>query len=199
MSQIEKWTLYLILGCVPPLTGLLAGWWGSYSFLSTTWVIVCALAGMLAGLVVDGLYLKKWTAKAYEIDARVWAAIYLFYSVCFFGFFMGVPAFNLALAVPAGLFSGRKAAAQRMDAAGGQRWISRTRWFTTGVLGLICVASAYFALKSPSTAADLEGMLRLPFEVTLPMIWGLIAVGGSTLLAVHWLLFTKCARVASAH
>ncbi len=49
---------------------------------------------------------------------------------------------------------------------------------------------------SRSNAADLKRMLRLPFEVNLPMIWGLIAAGGSALLAAHWLLFTKCARVA---
>jgi len=194
MSRIEQWSFGIILGAVLPITGLLAGWWGSYSYLSITWVIVFAAAGMAAGLVVDGFYLKKWIAKAYDIDLRVWAAIYLFYSVCLFGFFMGVPVFNLALAVPSGLFIGRKAAVKHMDAASGQRLISSTRWFTTGVLVLICAASAWFALRSPSTPADLEGMLRLPFEVTLPMIWGLIALGGALLLAVHWLLFTKCAR-----
>lgn len=196
MSRIERWAITIILGSILPLMGLLAGWWGSYSFLSTPWVIIFAAAGMAAGLAVEAFYLKKWTAKAYEIDLKIWAAIYLFYSVCIFGFFMGVPVFNLALAVPAGLFIGRKASAQRMDAATGQRLISRTRWFTTGVLGLICAASAWFALNSPSTAADLEGMLMLPFEVTLPMIWGLIAVGGALLLVAHWLLFTKCVRVA---
>ncbi len=199
MSRIERWTITIILGSILPLMGLLAGWWGSYAFLSTTWVIITAAAGMAAGLAVDAFCLKKWTAKAYEIDLKILAAIYLFYSVCIFGFFMGVPVFNLALAVPAGLFIGRKAAVQRMDAASGQRVISRTRWFTTGVLVLICAASAWFALNSPSTAADLEGMLRLPFEVTLPMIWGLIAVGGVLLLAAHWLLFTKCAQVARVH
>jgi hypothetical protein len=70
----------------------------------------------------------------------------------------------------------------------------RTAWFTTGVLVLVCIASAFIALASPSTAADLRGMLGLGFEVTQGMIIGLILIGGPALLAGCWVLSVASVR-----
>jgi hypothetical protein len=41
------------------------------------------------------------------------------------------------------------------------------------------------AWNDPFSAANLEGMLRLGFHVTRPMVLGLILVGGSALLIVQ--------------
>ena len=60
--------------------------------------------------------------------------------------------------------------------------------FTTGVLAVACTASATLALVDPYTAANLEGMLGLGFEVTRPMIVALIIVGGAVLLGMQWTL-----------
>lgn len=65
-----------------------------------------------------------------------------------------------------------------------------------GAVALFCVASAVLALASPSTAADIEGMLALPFEVTTPMVVGLIAVGGAALLAAQYWVTGFAARLA---
>ncbi len=53
------------------------------------------------------------------------------------------------------------------------------------------------ALTDPYTAGNLEGMLGLGFQVTQPMVLGLILVGGSMLLAAQWWL--TGAVVRSAH
>src|SRR5665648_1281086 len=70
--------------------------------------------------------------------------------------------------------------------------IRRVARMTVGWLAFFCVASAALALASPSTAADLEGMLALPFEVTTPMVVGVVVVGGAALLAAQYWV-TGCA------
>ena len=78
-----------------------------------------------------------------------------------------------------------------------QQTARKTALFTTSVLGLVCLASASIALASPSTAADLQGMLRLPFRVTRVMILGLIVGGGLVILVLNWWLSVR--SVALAH
>ncbi len=115
MKKSERIVLGLVLGAVPPVAGLLAFWWGSLPFLSGRLIVVCAVLGLMAGFIVDMSYLKKWIAHAYAYDLKIWMGIYGFYSVCIFGFFMGVPAFNVVLAVPAGFFIGSKLAHRQVE------------------------------------------------------------------------------------
>ncbi len=113
-------------------------------------------------------------------------AIYFFYSICVFGFFMGVPVFNVALALPAGVFIGASLAHLNLNSIEEKKKVHQALTFTLLVMGLICAASAFLALRDPTTAANLEGMLRLRFTVTRPMIVALILVGGSALLLLQW-------------
>jgi hypothetical protein len=70
----------------------------------------------------------------------------------------------------------------------------QTAGFTTSILALICMASAIIALVDPYTASSLQGMLGLPFDVTRGMVVWLIAIGGSTLLILNWLLTLASVR-----
>ncbi len=183
-TKLERLLLGLILAPLAPLAGLLAGWWGTYILLPEKWIPPVAIAGLLLGILVDAFLLKKL------LDRRpgwlFWAAVHLFYSIGIFGFFMGVPLFNAALAVPAGFVVGGRLAAENAVRPRVWKAAQRTAWFTTGVLALICAASALIALASPSTANDLRGMLGLGFEVTQGMIVSLILVGGAGLLVTCW-------------
>ncbi len=192
--KLERFGLGLILGPVPPLVGLLAGWWSGYTWLPEARIPFAALTGLLLGLLVDILFLKRWVGAAGRFDPKLWIAIYLFYSMGMFGFFMGVPVFNAALAVPAGFVVGGRLAAREADSLQVRRAAGRTALFTTGVLALICAASALIALVSPSTPSDLKGLFGLPFEVTWGMVVGLIVAGGAALLAAGWGLAVASVR-----
>lgn len=109
---------------------------------------------------------------------------------------MGVPVVNVGLAIPAGAFIGRKLAHQSASSDTEKQLTLKTNLFTTGVMAFICASSAFLALRDPTTAANLEGMLRLNFEVTQGMIITLIAVGGLALLGLHWWLVAVTIRVA---
>lgn len=191
MKKIEKLFCALLLGPIFPLIGFLAGWWSLSMSAPNLIIAVAALTGLVLGLLVDAFFLKKWVANAYRFNPILLLAIYLFYSICVFGFFMGVPVFNVVLALPAGLFIGARITHCELDAKTEKREINRALTLPLLVMAFICAASAFLALRDPTTAANLEGMLRLPFDVTHPMIVALIVVGGSALLVLQWVLGAK--------
>ena len=196
MCRFERFFFGIILGAVFPLIGFLAGWWSTSQLWSNAWVLAAALGGLVCGIIVDVIFLKRWVARAFEMDLKLWMAIFFFYSICVFGFFMGVPVVNVALSVPAGLIIGRKLAYQKRSSEAEKRLSFYTNLFTTGVMAFICASSAFLALRDPTTAANLEGMLRLPFELTQGMIIGMIEVGGAGLLGLHWWLVKKSIQFA---
>lgn len=187
-TKIEKFALGLILAPLAPVVGLLGFWWISYALLPESWIPYCSLSGLALGILADIFILKRLITRAYRLGTVFWLAVLLFYSVGTFGFFMGVPLFNAALAVPVGFVVGGKLARETVDGVRVRRTSLRTCILTTSVLILVCAASATVALISPSTPGDLRGMLGLGFEVTRAMLWGLILIGGVGLLAVNWVL-----------
>ena len=197
MIKLERLFLNLVLGAILPITGFLAGWWGTYSFLTNAQVFMAAGAGLLLGLILDFIFMKKWIAAAWQSNLWIWMAVFLFYSICTFGFFMGVPVPNLGLAVLAGIYVGRRLANTSCREDDQKRLTAETAGFTTLVFFFICASSAYFALRDPTTGANLQGMFRLPFEVTLGMVIALIMVGGAAVLALNWWLTVKSIRITS--
>ena len=191
-TNLECFCLGLILAPVIPLAGLMGFWWTAIALLSETWIPFVASAGLLVGILVDIFMLKKLLDR--RLSIWLWVAVFLFYSIGAFGFFMGVPVFNALLAVPAGFVIGSRLAAEKADRLMVRKAAQRTAWFTTGVLALICAASAIIALVSSSTASDLRGMLNPGFTVTQGLIVALILVGGMALLALGWGLSVASVR-----
>ncbi len=203
IRKAEKAVLVAVLGAVPLIACSLAGWWISIPLVSESHIFYWVVVGFLVGVVINVLFLRRWIRRAYVAKPWVWMGVYVFYSVGLLGFFMGVPVFNVALAVPAGIFVGRWLACTSSEATRVQQVARRVAMFTSSILGLVCIASASVALASSSTAYDLQHMLGLPFEVTRAMIITLILGGGAALLAFGWWLSVSSVvhayRFFSAH
>jgi len=75
MCKYEKLFLGIVLGAIIPLIGFLAGWWSTSQMASNAWVFIAALVGLIIGIIVDALILKKWVSKAFEMDLRLWMGI----------------------------------------------------------------------------------------------------------------------------
>ena len=188
MKHIETLTRFIVLASLFPIMGLLAGWFIFFKQLPDARILLPAMSGFFLGVFMDVKFLKQWMEQANQISIWIWVLVYLFYAVCIFGFFMGVPLVNLVLGLPAGiLFASRLRAAQTPtdEVPASAR---KCAWFTTLVYLIICIASATIALLDPYTAANLEGMLQLPFHMTSGMIWGLIIIGGTFTGLVQWIL-----------
>ena len=140
--------------------------------------------------------MKNLLARYHHLSLVFWLSVLLFYAVGLFGLFMGVPIFHVLLAIPAGFVMGGRLAAENSDFPKLRKTTNKTCLVTTGLMALTCAASAFFALASPSTPADLQGMLRLDFSFTPVMLWGLILVGGSILLVVNWALTALSTHLA---
>jgi hypothetical protein len=167
-TKLERLAHGLMLAPLAPLAGLLCGWWSAYALLPEAWIPFAAIAGLLAGILADVFLLKKYFDR--RLSLTLWVAVYLFYSMGIFGFVMGVPVFNAALAIPAGFVVGSRLAAEHADPSQVRKAEMRTAWFTSGVLGL-------------------------GFEVTQGMIIGLILIGGAALLAGCWGLSVASVRL----
>jgi hypothetical protein len=199
MRKIELATIGVLFGAVPILACFLAGWWISIPLVPESWIFLCALAGLLVGIFVDVLFLGRWVRRAYSMKPLVWMIVYLFYSIGMFGFFMGVPVFNVVLALPAGFFVGGWLVHSGADSTRMKKAARYSAVFTTSVLALVCVASGTIALANPSTGSDLQGMLSLPFQVTPGMIICIILGGGIPILFLQWWLTFKSVERAYGH
>jgi hypothetical protein len=191
MRRVENAVIGITLGAVPIIACFLVAWWGSIPLVPESRIFQCALAGLLLGILVDVIFLRGWVRRAFSVKTWVWKAVYVFYSIGMFGFFMGVPVFNVVLALPAGVFVGRWLAHSGADSTRMQKAARQAAVFTTGILGLVCIISASIALAARSTASDLQGMLGLPFQITPAMIIGIILGGGTVILALDWWLTVK--------
>ena len=194
-NKIEKFVLFLLLAPLAPLAGAMGAWVLSYLVLSEGLIPYIVLAGLLAGILADFFILKKLLSQPHQLSLVFWMAVLLFYAVGVFGLFMGVPVFNVALAVPAGFVIGARLVAENADIQKVRRTTRQASLVTTGLMVLICTASAWFALASSSTPADLEGMLGLGFSLTPLMIWGIIGIGGMGLLIFNWALTAISTRL----
>jgi hypothetical protein len=199
MRLIERWVMALAIGAIPPIIGLLAGWWGTAAVLPERGVMIAALCGFAVGLVVDAVFLRRVMARADAAPFWLWGAVYIFYSIGAFGFLMGVPVLVALLGLPAGLLVGGRLARQGATGDRVRQAARHASAFTTAVLAIACIASATIALIDPYTAGNLEGMLGLPFEVTTGMIVALIVIGGAGLLALEWVLTGAAVRWSHAH
>lgn len=198
MNKVETLLMALVFGAVLPIFLFLAGWWSSIGLVSDNLIFVIALTCLSLGIVIDIVFLKKWLRNVYITNFKLLVIIYLFYSICTFGFFMGVPVFNLMLGIMAGIFVGRKSYHDKKSINEVRFNIKKTSIFTTVVILTIALASAFFALRDPmDTARNLEGMFHIQsFSITTQMIISIIVIGGFVLaLSQYWL--TKTAALTT--
>jgi len=141
LAGVERLFLQIMIGLVAPVIFLLAGWWGSIPFVPEESIIFFALGGLLLGIFLDILFLHRWVRKAYSFPVIWFVLIYLFYSICLFGFFMGVPAFNLVMGLVGGYYVGLCMRHAIKDKNEVKSIAKRTALFAAFVLAVACAAS----------------------------------------------------------
>ncbi len=180
----RKWRLFnfFVFAPILPVSLFLSFWWASIPFAAESDIWKMALLGLGLGVLLDGLFLKTVLAEAFRLPLWLLILIYFFYSLIIFGFFMGMPVFNVLPGLVAGVFVGMKARRQNINR---QQFLKRVRncqLFNLVVLSLICASSAALALSDGYVPSNLKAMFNLPFQVTAGMVWLLILIGSSLLL-----------------
>lgn len=189
MNKTTKTLFEIIVGGALPVFFFLLFWFTSVCFTDNIkTVAILALSGLTIGLVLALMASFYWKLDVFLLSPWVMLTVYIFYSLCMFGFFMGVPLLHPMLGLIAGAYWANRMIYRDIPAEQYPTATKKVSFFTALVMGGICVLSASAALASTSTPSDLKGMLQLPFVVTMPMIATLILIGGTFLVVIqYWL------------
>jgi hypothetical protein len=153
------------------------------------------LWSLLPGLFIDILFLKRWVRSAYTMSAKAIGAVYIFYSVCAIGFFMGIPIGNIFLGILAGVYAARKMHFTRADEERRNQYSKNTAKFTAAVMVLICCLITLWAIAGKMTSYRFETPF-LSFTFTIPIFWAIVLAGGTFLVLLQYWLTNKTARLA---
>jgi ABC-type Fe3+ transport system permease subunit len=188
MDKTDRLLFNFLFGLVLPLLGFEVAIWFAFEISSAEKAIAtAALIGFSIGLAVSLLIWFIFKPDIYKLPVLMLILIYLFYNICIFGFFMGVPVFNLVAGALAGYYWVKRIL-NRNELDNSGRDVRRLSIFTSSITAIICVASAIIALLSKSTPEDLRGMFHLHFEITRPLLVSIIIIGGIMLVTLQYYL-----------
>jgi hypothetical protein len=200
INKLEKIIFTLLLGSIAPISFCLAGWWGAYLLAPENQIPILMLSGLGVGIVIDILFLGKWVNAAYQIHPILLIAIYLFYSVGIFGFFMGVPVFNIVMGPIAGFYIGRRLKQEKANPKETNRMIHQTGLFASFVLAVACTASFILAASEITLAGNINGMLRDMLGLNIPLdnqtILMFSAFAGIMIVAAEYVLTQAAVKKA---
>lgn len=130
MGTFNKIFFGILLGFLFPialsLTGLIS--W-LYIFKNHN-VLFFIFFGLIAGIIIDMLFLKKAINRALDLPLWIISGIYIFYNIIIYSMFMGFPVFNLAMGVIAGYYSGIKIKYQNIPMIQNEKLIKKIALFT---------------------------------------------------------------------
>lgn len=194
MNQFDRRFLTAILAPIFPILLFLTGWWVGLVWVPDNRVFLIALAGLCLGLGLNIILLKQWVSRAYY-HSPLWVIIYAFYSIGCFGFFMGVPIFNVFLGIPLGMYVARQTKVLKYSSQKARQRIETVSRISAIFMASACFFSAAIALTDPYTANNLKGMFNLPFVPTIEMIRWLIGIGGIGLVIASYFLTCLAAHL----
>lgn len=169
----------------------LSAWWGSYLLLSESLVPIITILGAVLGQIIA--IIMFISLKSYSrVSSLIWLVVYVFYNICFFGFFMGVPVFNIFLVPFAALYLAITTVEKGVGEKDYLRLENLYALIVTVIMFVVCFFSGVIALSDIYTPSNLTGMLGIYFDYDRVIL--LVCVGGILLLLASVLFFLFVAR-----
>jgi hypothetical protein len=189
MYNITKSLFSSIVALTLPIAFFLLFWWSSLLFtINNKTIATIALIGFGLGFAINILIQRSKKYKIYLLPQWMLITIYSFYSICLFGFFMGVPIFHPILGILAGYYWAQRITIQNTSRKVYKRNIKKIAQFTTIWMSIIAVSSASIALTDKYTSANLKGMLNLSSNISSSLLIVFIIIGGLLLIFLqYWL------------
>ena len=189
MKNFEKKINGLIIGSIFPLSlGLLS---------VTIWVLfdkaenrpfIYLVSGLLIGGLIDLKFLKSWINRRFNFSIWIIASIYIVYNIFVYGFFMGLPVFNAFLGLLAGYYFGNRICFNKVESEKHPKLINQVSIFAGLIMTFVCISSGFLAIYDNGASGMIQNVLGLSFEVTRSMLWGIVLIGGLTLILANILL-----------
>ncbi|HEY4786365.1 MAG TPA: hypothetical protein VIH57_09965 [Bacteroidales bacterium] len=189
MKNIEKRISGVIIGSIFPLSlGLLSVTIWFLLDRAESRPLIYLITGILIGVFIDLKFLKDWIHHRFNLPIWIIVLIYLVYNVFVYGFFMGLPVFNVFLGLLAGYYFGNRVCFNNVEAEKHKKLVNQVSLFAGLVMALVCIPSGFLALMNYGAAGMIKDMLGLDFEITNSMIWGIVLIGGFILVLTNILL-----------
>lgn len=193
LKIVESFMLYVFFGLVPVMAIFMATvLFAAIVFGKETlgpWILL----GMLPGVLIDALFLKRWVKNAYQMNSKVIGGLYVFYSVCALGFFMGIPIGCIFLGVLAGVYAGREVSLAGNNQINSRNYFRRVAIFSSAVMVLICALITLWAIVGQMIGYEIE--FPVSFVLTAPIFWAVVFTGGAFLVLLQYWLTSKAAKV----
>ncbi len=196
LAGMERLYLMIMVGLVFPILLGLAGWWGSLPFVPEDTIQYFALGGFMLGVLADILLLRSWVHNALRVPLIWPVLVYLFYSVGMFGFFMGVPAFNVIMGPLGGYYMGMRLRAKNSDQLEVEKTARQSGLFTALILAIACTASLVIAWQDPSLEANISGMFALAQPLSKTTILALSGAAGLGLVMLEYTITRAAVKFA---
>jgi len=189
MNNSEKKIIGLIIGSIFPLSlGLLSVTIWFLIDKSESRPLIYLAIGLLTGILIDLIFLKNWINRRFNLPIWIIVMIYLVYNVFVYGFFMGLPVFNTFLGLLAGYYFGNRICFNKIEPERHPKLLNQVSLFTGAIMTLVCISSGFLAIYDNGAAGMIQNVLGLTFEVTRSMLWGIVLIGGLTLILTNILL-----------
>ena len=188
MSRIDRFIFTVIYGGVMPVFLFLAFWWSTIKIIPEKYIFIFTFSGIILGLVFDALYLKKIMKNIFDVNIIFPLLVFLFYSVCVYGFFMGVPVFNAVMGLIAGRYCALRAGYLGQNNEQKRKSGKCSAAVSSFVLAAFCAASTVLAVNHENTPNEIKHMLGLQFDVNWTTVWLIIIIGGALLVAAEYYL-----------
>jgi hypothetical protein len=168
MRKTESIIVGLVLGITIPLLTFVVFWWAmalihfSIPSFPVEVVIAAAFTGLLVGILLDLVYLKRWVKGFYTANPWMLMVFYLGLCIATVAVFMGLPVGTLIVGVGAGIYVGRR---RRVASAGittSTLSIRKTAAFAAFVTAMAALPIGLLALDDPNIISMVE--TRLLFD-----------------------------------
>lgn len=195
MKRFEKIINGFIIGSTFPLLfGLLAMITWFYLDKTENRPVIYLTVGLALGLIIDLIFLKDWIRHRFDLPVWFMAAIFITYNIFVYGFFMGLPVFNVFLGLLAGYYSGNRICFKNLEPEKHSKLINQVSLFTGVIMTLICISSGFLALAGNDAGGMINDVLGLGFEVTKSMVLGIVLIGGFILILIN-IILTRIAMI----
>jgi hypothetical protein len=192
VGKVESVILGMFFGFVPIVFCFLATMVTASIFFGKEALGPWVLWSLVPGVIIDAIYLKKWVRRAYQINNKVLAGIYLFYSIVALG--MGLPILNFVLGIMAGAYIARKMHFHQADEQRRKQAFRKTALFCAAVMALMCCLMTLLGIVGKVPGSKFETPL-LSFTFTLPIFTVVVLTGGAVLVLLQYWLTRTAAKV----
>ncbi len=194
MSRFDYWLFSMIIGFIIGMAIFLSFWWVSYFFFQNFMVLSLTSGTIIGGVAAFSLCRKL--VHYFSKNLLLSITVYVLYMICIFGFFMGVPIFNIIPGIFAGYYTGRKSKMKLHSYDSFRRSLRKTNLLTSSILFVFMIVSAIIALTDKYTIANLSGMFNLQHQITRCELLFIIIIGAAILLYVQNLLSSALGKLA---